>query len=534
MRPPSGGSTGRGRIWRFDGVGVGVFAVTLILYWLFPNRHYLGDGLLYAMDVEQGQALFHPHHLFYSATGYGVWSLLKPWGMVRALEPMTYLNIVAGALTIGLFYLTLRSLTDDRRIAAVGTLLLAFSFGWWLYAISVETYTIPLLFLVFALYLVARQPRGSPPATGTVWGLALLSGLACLYHQSHIFFVPGMMLLLRWRQRVGWRFLGYYGLLTGIVIAVPYLIMGVAQGARTPDDFTYWLTSYAHRGLWGHGLTLRSFPVFFSTAARAVWALPKTLWWSSGTVGRVAALLLGMTFTGSLALLLWWGRREWKTVLRRERGFVGAAAIWAVLYGGFTFWWQPGNVEFMLPLLVPIWLLAVLFLQRGGKRRLWGPSLLVVAVSALFLSNFVGRVLPGSQLAGNQGYWAAERLHEYVTAEDLLIVDDYDWQLHLRYFYGGELQALDGLKRRRSRAPDVKAAAEDRLQDAVDDALRAGRRVVTMEYDEHEPLLLREARGLAFSQSEIEAFYSSRYRLEPLFQVKGEIGPYWAYQISAK
>ena len=43
-----------------------------------------------------------------------------------------------------------------------------------------------------------------------------------------------------------------------------------------------------------------------------------------------------------------------------------------------------------------------------------------------------------------------------------------------------------------------------------------------------------QARGLAFSQAEVEAFYSSRYRLEPLFQLQGEVGPYWAYQLSAK
>lgn len=410
-------------------------------------------------------------------------------------------------------------------------MLFALSFGWWLYAISVETYTLPILFLLLALRQIARHPIGSALSPGWLARLALWTALACLYHQSHIFFIPGVLLLLWGRLGAGRRPLLIYLLLTSLLIALPYGLAAVIEGVRSPGEFTYWLTSYAHRGLWGLGLSWRSLPLFVSTLARSVWALPKGLWWSSQTMGQAAALLLGLAFAGALALLLWQHRAHLLSRLRREWPWAAAAVLWLAGYGGFTFWWQPGNVEFVLPLLVPFWLLIGLALQ-GSSGRL--APLMVVAVAALFLNNFAGRVLPASDLHNNEGYQAAAQLAQYVSPDALLIVDDYAWQLNLRYFYGRTLDAVEGLKRQRLYSSASKEEAAAALRETIDTALGEGRQVVTLEYDEREPLLLREARSLAFSQEEVEAFYDSHYRLEPLFRLTGELGPYWAYQLSAK
>ncbi|MCC7354844.1 MAG: DUF2723 domain-containing protein, partial [Anaerolineae bacterium] len=339
-----------------DALFVGITGGALLLFGLFPNRDFLGDGLLYAYDVERGQGLFHPHHVLYNPTGYLLLALLRPLGVSRVLGPLTLLNSVAGALAIGFFYLLLKHLTGERGWAAGGAALFGLSFGWWLYAISVETYTIPILFLVVALYLVARWPLSSAePPLSLAWQLAVLSALACLYHQSHIFFVPGLALWAWGRLRAGRGFLLTYLVVTGSLVAMGYLVAaGLAGQLGSPGAFTYWLTSYAHRGMWGQGLTWRSSPVLGSTLARAVWALPKSF--LVGSAGRVLAVLLGLAFAGSLAILLLRRGRAALDALRREGALVGAAVVWFILYGGFTFWWQPGNVEFVLPLLVPFWM----------------------------------------------------------------------------------------------------------------------------------------------------------------------------------
>jgi hypothetical protein len=569
-----------------DVLFLGLTGGALLLFGLFPNRDFLGDGLLYAYDIERGQRLFHPHHVLYNPTGYLLFTLLRPLGIGRVLGPLTLLNSVAGALAIGFFYLLLKHLTGEPRWAAGGAALFGLSFGWWLYAISVETYTIPILFLVVALYLIARRPLSvSEPPRALAWQLAVLSALACLYHQSHIFFVPGLALWLWGRLRARWRFLLTYLLVTGVLVTLGYLVAAALEGQLSSlGTFTYWLTSYAHRGLWGQGLTWRSIPVLVSTLARAVWALPKAL--LTGVVGRAVAVLLGLAFVGSLAVLLLRRGRSALAALRREGALAGASATWFALYGGFTFWWQPGNVEFVLPLLVPFWMLVMVALAgrgvqwnaptgrmnpaptaplslkgrgdggegeagsrpppgptghpspRSGGGPGWGPNnlhpaLLVAAIAALFLNNFLGRVLPASHLANNGAYGAAVEISRHLAPDDLLVVDDYEWQFNLRYFFGGEPRIQAGLKLARGGSPAEREEAIQALATAIDSALAAGRVVVTMEYDAHDIGLLRAARGLTFSQAEVEAFYN-RYRLEPLFRLQGDLGFYRAYQLFPK
>lgn len=158
---------------------------------------------------------------------------------------------------------------------------------------------------------------------------------------------------------------------------------------------------------------------------------------------------------------------------------------------------------------------------------------LALALAALILNNFLGRVLPASDLANNGAYRAAEQIHQHLSPTDLLVVDDYDWQLTLRYFFGGEPEALSGLKRARGETAAEKEAATVTLRAAIDNALSAGRRVTTLERDAHEMGLVRAARGLALTQAEVEAFYS-QYHLERVFQLQGDLGLYWAYQVSLK
>jgi len=161
------------------------------------------------------------------------------------------------------------------------------------------------------------------------------------------------------------------------------------------------------------------------------------------------------------------------------------------------------------------------------------PVLLAAAVAALFLNNFLGRVLPASDLANNGAYWAAVEVHNHLSPDDLLVVDDYDWQIHLRYFFGEGPRLQAGLKLARGGSPAEKAEAMQTLAAAIEKALAEGRRVVTMEYDAHDLGLVRAARGLTFSQAEVERFYS-RYRLEALFRLRGDFGFYWAYRVWPK
>ena len=175
---------------------------------------------------------------------------------------------------------------------------------------------------------------------------------------------------------------------------------------------------------------------------------------------------------------------------------------------------------------------------HSGGGSGWGPNnlypaLLAAAVVALFLNNFLGRVLPASNLANNGSYAAAAEISRRLSPGDLLVVDDYEWQFNLRYFFGNGPRVQAGLKLARGGSPAQKEEAMQALAAAIDGALAAGHTVVTMEHDAHDLGLIRAARGLTFSQAEVEAFYR-QYRLEPLFRLRGDLGLYWAYQLFPK
>ena len=541
------------------------WVVPLLVYLSFPNRDYTADALIYAGQIESITDLLgppnrqlnpfampppyfsvlletcHPHHILFNPFGFILLQVLRVFGIGRILGPMATVNSVVGALGCGFLYLLLRQVGTRRGVALMAAWLLAFSFGWWFYAITLEAYAIPLFLLLVALYLLFRHDRQQPVGLGLLLPLSLLSGLAALFHETHIFAVPviGYLLLARCRARP-LQILGYMAG-AGIIIGGGYLV-GAAAGGHLSSLVTFrlWLTEYTRWGPWGKGLALSRLRDVGIGAVRVLWAFPRFLVLSNqpGWLSRLLAGMLAALFGGAglaLALLTW---RRWRAQSREEVALLRGMAFLAILYGGFALWWNPGDVEFILPLQLPFWIaMAFLLIQPalGGRRRGWAAGATAILLLAIFVNNFVGRIYPGSRLANNHLLYNAGQMVRYVQDTDLVILDTLSWDPSVRYFYGTTRVGFHGVKRLFPLATEEREERLRMLREDVDTALREGRRVFTQEYDSyytyHEGIY-RTAFG-ARRPAEVDAFYAP-YLLCPSFRLRDTEGSYWVYQVLPK
>ncbi|MCC7354186.1 MAG: glycosyltransferase family 39 protein [Anaerolineae bacterium] len=550
--------------WR-DPLWYASWAVPLLVYLLFPNRDYTADALIYAGQIESITSLFgppdhwlnpfaisppyfavlletwHPHHILLNPFGFVLLQIVRVFGINRILGPMATANSLAGALSCGFLYLLLRQVGAERRVALTAAWLLAFSFGWWFYAIILEAYAIPLLLLLIALYLLFRHDLQQQVSLGLLVALSLLSGVAGLFHETHVFAVPviGYLLLTRCRARP-LQVLGYL-VSTGIIIGSGYLVGAAASGhLGSLAAFRLWLTEYTQWGPWGKGLALSRLRDVGIGTARVFWAFPRFLVLSNepGWSSRLLAWMLLALFGGAglaLVLLTW---RRWRTQSPDQVALLRGMALLTLLYGGFALWWNPGDVEFILPLQLPFWIaVAFLLIQPAffGERNGRATGVVAVLLLAIFTNNFAGRIYPSSRLANNHILYNAGQMVRYVQDTDLVILDTLSWDPAIRYFYRTTRVGFHGVKRLSPLATEEREERLRILREGIDTAWREGRRVFTQEYDSyyayHEGIY-RTAFG-ARRPAEVDVFYAP-YLLCPSFRLRDTEGSFWVYQVLPK
>jgi hypothetical protein len=285
----------------------------------------------------------------------------------RALPFMRACNAVIGALSVILLIRALEWLGVHRRRAIAWGLLMAGTYGFWLYAGTADIYGLSLLAMLLAWRSLLRA---AATPSRRHWLLAgVIVGLAVVTHQFNgpllvATFValvvsppPGVQ-----RPRVSDAM--WLGAISGVLVIAGYWTIGVLTNDTTDwRVLRDWIVGYGSDPTYG-----RSFHgVGFLTA----------MWTASDT-------LLRMTWTAALAAIRFWLVGAIAALLLLgiaatplTRGLVRTAAISAVaqLAVGvpLIWWWAPDHVGkwwlLMLPALVVILAAGVEVIdQRGGAR----------------------------------------------------------------------------------------------------------------------------------------------------------------------
>jgi hypothetical protein len=438
------------------------------------------DSLTYLQAItDGGLGLWHPHHLVYNAIGAGWLRLARSFGVVSdGLKVVAWINSALGATCAVLCYALLRDRARAGRVVALaGMLGAAVSFGLWFYSVSVEVYVLPLTLLLAAVY-VLLSPRLT---TRHVLAVGLLNGLAVLGHQVHVLFATVVLfvLLSKYRQ-VGmatlrrW-VLGYAAVASAVVVAAYGLVLALVVKPHSAAEANSWFTRYAGNDEFWVMPGPSTLPRAAFGVSRAVvgghflfrfgWvqdrlasAMPgKSLTDESFLVRQLwpgLALLLVLTAVAGGVLLvtvLVRGIVRRRDVPRPTRPLLGALVAWLVTYTLFFLLWEPTNVEFWIPQVTCLWLVAATLCVRspaegppevgqpdvgspdvgspevapagsGERRDRWGAVLLAAAV-LVGVTNLAGSILPAVDTANDVYAYRYRALGRVVGFGDAVVVD---------------------------------------------------------------------------------------------------------------
>lgn len=516
--------------------------LAIYLLTLSPNLSAAHDSISLLIHVESGRSSFHPHHLLFQPLAAAWLGTLRALGMRGdAALLVAALNALFGAGTLAGVLWTLRQRLALERTRALGaTALCGFSFGLWFYSTCVEVYVVPLFFLVAALALLLA-PRPSL-ATGLAAGLA--HGLAVLFHQVHVLFVLVPLLLVlgrrdRWPSIRRAAF-GYAAALLP-TIALPYGLVALAAGLRTPGELWHWLTLYAQSGQFWSPPSLLTLPRMAVGFARSVFGLhfgfalpggPETLQrtfpanWLVDEAFLVRELSAGAAWTlTGLTLLLLGGLGLWVFAALRapaptdspRREAARLLLGWALVYAAFFAFWEPTNLEFWIPPSVALWMWLVV--RSASARGLAGRALLPALVAlGLLVVNLAGSVRFLTDAENDYHARKAGALASLSGPDDLIVIGRV-WllQTHLRRAERTRVLALTTLARDAADPGAFVGAVRRR----IDQALAAGRRVVVSdEAVAPEPPTLRGAPALEHLP-EVWAAYTADWIAQP--SATGEI-----------
>ncbi|MDR2472706.1 MAG: hypothetical protein LBD53_03955 [Tannerella sp.] len=222
-----------------------VIALLAGIYILLPSNNPTGDIAAYAVNVREGSDLFMPHHLLYNAFNYAVAQI---FGIYNTL----ILNQIINALfAVGCLLVMRALLRNTCGYVETSVLLLAMGscYGFLRYAVSGETYIIPLFFSLQASLCALRYPNRA-------WLTGVLASTACLFHQIHVFWWAGLLIYIFISNRSKLPTAKYL-LVSCMVPAVYLLVFNLFPGNST-GFFDFIFYEYFHNSNVSYNLGIRS------------------------------------------------------------------------------------------------------------------------------------------------------------------------------------------------------------------------------------------------------------------------------------
>jgi len=441
-----------------------------LLYLGFLSSRYNFDGTVFALRVERALdlgdrnslgELLHPRHLLYEPMGYLFCGLARALGLkFRTVFLLQVMDLCFGLAALALLHRLAFRLYRHRLLAGASTLVLAFAFGFWFFAIEAEVYVPGAFFLILAFHYLIGPTYPEPPArawTTAALVLALLGALAVLNHVTlGLFLIPlGLEALLYLRRsRTSWT----TGLLPALLFSIIALgLVGAAYLAASQIHpfarawgLVQWFlgpanpnTPYGYQmNYWS--VSLRAFPDFgrgwLHTFLAAPYPDPRH---GIPLVLKISWLVIWGTVLG---LYLRNCFRLFQKETRLHLLFLG----WLIPYGLWTWLWQANNFELKIALLPPLLLWGGWVLAREQERsgKSWPAGLFAILAAILLLYNLTAAVLPGADAKNNSDLQAAQRITQLTEPDAVIFIagsgPGYNLgKIYIPYFARREVKVMD-------------------------------------------------------------------------------------------
>ncbi|MBN1383960.1 MAG: DUF2723 domain-containing protein [Elusimicrobia bacterium] len=433
-----------------------VFSI-LVIYLSFPCKQFFFDGLMYASIVEAKEVgwkdrLGWANHLSYNYYGHAAWLLLKRIGIEKdGYAALQVMNSFFGAFTVGIFFLFLRRLVSKMWIAVVFSCTLAFSYAFWYRAVDAQVYPPSVFWLLISFVLTWSYTRQKSGLKIVI--LAVTAGLAVLAHQGNIFFIPMVLWGICIPHGKKLKNILIFGIISGIVIAVPYIHVLTYQektlidkstgrfaindstikasfmwlrgnaGDYTPDDGEY-VNAYWQPKL-KHIIT------DFKTMVWAVW-FARGNYYNYGNPSKPGQIWM---FISKIIFVILGAALFLKTkIYVKYKTLFTLTLVWWISYMLFVSWFNPGNPDYWYQHWIPIFALYACslyeFLQSENISLLLKKTALgLFLCSAVIMPtvNFFDSIYPISIVENNKDYSRALWVKKHVKENSIIIISGMVW-----------------------------------------------------------------------------------------------------------
>lgn len=175
----------------------GFLSLSLLVFYLFFQSYGIfgGDsGDLVSAAITGG----FPH-----PPGYPLYTMLA---VILVKLPfftpawrVALLSSFFSALAVSIFFILLKKLTKNFLVSLIASLILAFSYVFWLEAIVPEVFGLSSFFLILLLYLIILWLE--KPAKNIFYWFIFIFGLSLSHHHTVVFLLPGIIYVLNKQKK---------------------------------------------------------------------------------------------------------------------------------------------------------------------------------------------------------------------------------------------------------------------------------------------------------------------------------------------
>lgn len=387
------------------------------------------DGVACAAALELGQPayFFHANHLIYGFVGFLFWKgFCAPLGVARALPALQlFTSLLSAAGLVGLYRLG-DSILQNRFIALLLTLTLAFTAAFWVWSVEAQVYALGFLALAWATFVLFRS--SSP--NKYIW-TGVLHGAAVLGHQIHLLWIVPAIYWMRQDPGFERRHLRrYLGSLAAVVL-IPYAVVlaFVIAPGRDLTHIYIWLKGSA--GLTPDRHWAWHFPgwtgpwIWLKSTAPVLWGS----FWPYGSA-HVSGGLWAMTAVSALAVLF----LLFRVIHELHDRSVAFALLWLGAYGLFLSTWEPATLCYQITDIIPLGILMAVGLK---SLKIPAQGILMGLILATTLTvNLATRIGPMHRSEENSLYQETLALSKITSPDSLYVMEGGTSWIYLLYFTG--------------------------------------------------------------------------------------------------
>lgn len=501
-----------------------LFISFLVLYLATKTANYTFDAVSYAEQIvtftKTGERhwLFHPHHLLFNLTGYLLWRIAGALGYHGGPLPVLQdMNSFLGAAGVALLWLALRKiLTRSRGLAAVLSIGLGLSFGFWVCATDGRVNMPSIFLLIASFYALVNAMQG--PGRRRAVAAGAIAGLATLYHES-----AGLFLIAGWtgialadytqgrtseERRARWATLGYYTLGWAVIFVLPYLFVGTLLLHLTSiGAYKHWAAEYAEIGWWWDFHVAQNLRLDVYALRRALFVEPAgkqgTFHIAPGSAS--AGRILYFLSLGGWLIAVYLCAVAFPLLFKTHyRPYLIVASVWALVCAIFFTFWNPGYFVFWVPQVVACAVLVAICASYYRARRHGSAWLVAITlwIACYGISNLLLSIAPGMAASNNHLLIQAHDIRVHSRQGDLIVMSGMPWDAEAEVYvpYFGQREVFS-VNTEMERHKENKASTQEALQQQILQTYGSGHTVYALDDLWHS----REARSLLAERHHLEA-----------------------------